>query len=72
MIKEVKMFTIICDNCKIDANEDSEFSCYNERQYMEDVAKESNWIENEGNHYCPDCYSFDDNDELVINLSRKK
>lgn len=24
------------------------------------------WIEHEGKHYCPDCYEYDMNEEIVI------
>lgn len=29
------------------------------------------WIKHNGKHYCPDCYSYDDEDNLVIDKSRK-
>jgi hypothetical protein len=70
MIKEVKMFTIICDNCKHDIGEDQDYSCWSHSSSALDNANESDWLEHEHNHYCPSCYSYNDNDELIIDSSR--
>ena len=66
MIKEVKMYTVICDNCGIDVNESEEISCWGDEGYAEDCAMEADWIQEDGNHYCPDCFEYDDEDNLVI------
>lgn len=71
MIQKVEMFTVQCDNCKITSGQDAEFSCWGDDAYAIQDAEDNDWIENKGNHYCPDCYSYNDNDELVINESRK-
>ena len=71
MIKEVKMYTVQCDNCKCTSGDNSEFSCWNDESTALDEAKESEWIESEGKHYCPDCYSIDDDDNIIINEKRK-
>ncbi len=70
MIKEFKCFTLLCDNCGADVNEDTEFSGYEDIEHSRDIASESDWIEHEGKHYCPDCYSFNDEDVIIINKSR--
>jgi len=72
MIKEVTMYTVICDNCGKDLCEGQEFSCWNDDLTAHELAMEENWIKEESKHYCPDCYDYDDNDNLVINESRKK
>lgn len=66
MIKEVIMYTVICDNCQKDVNENQEYSCYNDEMNANDIAMESNWIKCGDKHYCADCYEYDDNDELSI------
>ena len=71
MIKQVKMFTVVCDNCGLDSNKDAEYSAWNDSSYAEDVATESGWVKDDDNHYCPDCVSYDDDDNLVINHIRK-
>lgn len=76
MIKEVTMFSLFCDNCGKDLLEDTEFAGYDEKGFLLEIAKESDWqtlvggfLDEVESHYCPDCYEYDDNDELVI---RKK
>ncbi len=71
MIKEVKMFTVVCDNCGIDVCKNQEYSCWNDESYARDIAMEADWIEQEEKHICPLCYSHDDNDEIIIDESRK-
>jgi hypothetical protein len=41
MIKEVKMFTMVCDSCGKDVNEDTEYSCWNIVLLLTDGAKAS-------------------------------
>ena len=67
MIQEVKMYTVICDNCGKDNNEDTDYSCWNDESIAEEIAMESNYLKDDDKHYCPDCYSYDDNDELILN-----
>lgn len=66
MIKQVVMFTVVCDNCGADVNDGAEYSCWNNESYVEEIASESNWIKDGDRHYCPDCHSFDDEDNLII------
>lgn len=70
-IKKVEMFTVVCDNCKLDIGESSEYSCWSHGNYAEENAMESEWIKHEGEHLCNDCYDYDDNDELIIKKERK-
>jgi len=67
MVKEVKMYTIICDNCGKDVNEGGEYSCFNDKEYVNDIAMESDWIKEDDKHYCTDCFTYDDDDNIVIN-----
>lgn len=66
MIQEVKMYTVICDNCKKSADDDTSYSGWNDKDYAQDVATEADWIKENDNDYCPDCYSYDDEDNLII------
>lgn len=70
MIQKVEMFTVVCDNCQKDAGANADYSCWNDDDYAQDVALESGWIKEDDKHYCPDCYSYDDNDELVLTQNR--
>lgn len=68
MIKEVIMYTVICDCCGIDSNfgDRSEFCAFNSQDFAEYMAFESEWVQINEKHYCPECISYDDDDKLVI------
>lgn len=66
MYKEFQTFTLICDNCGKDSNAECEYCGWDDKDYVLDCAKEDNWIEENDKHYCPDCYEYDDEDNLVL------
>jgi hypothetical protein len=66
MLKEVKVFTIVCDSCGKDVNEGSEFSGWDDESYTEEIRMDARWEKVDDNHYCTDCFEYDDNDELYI------
>jgi uncharacterized protein YbdZ (MbtH family) len=66
MIKEVTMYTIVCDSCGCDVNADADYSCWNEETYVEDIRQEAGWEKVDKKHYCTDCFEYDENDELII------
>jgi hypothetical protein len=47
MVKEVTMYTVICDNCGKDSNGGSEISGWDNKDYAIDVAMDSDFIEHE-------------------------
>ena len=66
MLKEVKMFTIVCDGCGKDVNENTDYSCWNDENANEDIREEAGWEKVDDKHYCTKCFEYDDNDELII------
>lgn len=66
MIKEVEMYTVICDNCGVDSNKGSEYIGWNDKGFAVDCALDDDWHKEDDKHYCKDCYSFDDEDNLII------
>lgn len=71
MIEKVEMYTVVCDHCKKNIGEDQDYSCWGDESTAEDNAMNSDWIEEEGRHYCDLCYITDDNDVLVLPPERK-
>ena len=65
-IEKMEMFTVVCDNCKKSADEDTMYSCWNDEGAAKDVAMEADYITEGDNHYCPKCYSYDDDDNLIL------
>jgi len=66
MIQEVKMFTIICDRCKKDVCNEHDYSCWNDEGYAEEISLEDGWVKDGDCHYCPDCFTYDENDNLIV------
>jgi len=66
MIKEVKMYTVVCDNCGVDVNAGCEYSCWGDPSNATDIAADSDWHFTEDKHYCTECVSFDDDDNLIL------
>jgi hypothetical protein len=68
MKQEVEMFTIKCDNCgTLFEDGYNGYSCWGDVNDAWENASESDWIEADFDvHYCPNCYSYDDNDNLII------
>ena len=71
-IQKVEMFTVICDNCQESADEGSDYSSWSDESQAEEVAMEADWIKEKDKHYCPKCYEYHDEDELLIKESRTK
>jgi hypothetical protein len=60
------MFTIICDGCGKDVNDDTDYSAWNDESYVDDIRQEADWEKVDDKHYCTDCYEYDDDDEIII------
>ena len=75
----VNTFKVVCDGCGQTFHNSEDFICYCDCQnQIEDEAVDSGWLRtNDGHHYCPDCYSVNDNDEyeckdgLKYNIDRE-
>ncbi|ROT06815.1 hypothetical protein EEL33_08585 [Muribaculaceae bacterium Isolate-037 (Harlan)] len=66
MIYEEIMYGVKCDRCyEIYENGDG-CTVSSDKHDMEEEACENDWQEVDGRHYCPDCYTRDENDEDKI------
>lgn len=68
MIKPVTMYSVVCDRCGKTYNENDGVIAWLDEGTARGQALESEWIEIEDKHYCPDCYEF--NDELDENVPK--
>lgn len=69
MIKEVKMYTVICDVCGVDCLKNEEYSCWNDKNYALDVMFNMEWAEDDDDsdkHYCPKCFEYDDDGYVIV------
>jgi len=66
MINKIQMYTINCDVCEADVLDGDDHGAWDDVQYVEDIASENGWHKDGKKHYCRNCHSFNDDDELVI------
>lgn len=77
MIYEVKMYACKCNNCGSEAFDNSDYSCWPDPELVREQICEMSWHETDYKnpltslHYCDLCHSFDDEDGLIIDLTRK-
>ena len=61
MLKETTLYTAICDRC------DKEFEHnYNTESVLESELNLANWHDTGQLHFCPECYTIDENNELKL------
>lgn len=67
MIYPVTFYAAKCDNCGVDwYDDDNGFSAMADESTMGEMLMNDEWHEENGSHYCRDCYHFDDEDVLCI------
>lgn len=80
MIQEVKMYSAKCDHCKNDWYDDHNGWCaMSDETSMQNVLNEEGWHTGDekynegidGEHYCPECWSYDDEDKFILREDRK-
>lgn len=72
MIKEVTMYSVVCDRCGKTYGVDDGIDCWVDICTAREQAMESEWIEIGEKHYCPDCYEFNEElDEYVPKKQRR-
>lgn len=72
MIVELKMYSLTCDICGKDINEDSDYSCWNDAEPSLEKARDEGWHVGDDVYYCTDCHSFDDDDNMIVKVAESK
>ncbi len=68
MKQEVKSMIIVCDGCGKHYEDGNGMVCYlgdMDGSLIEQDALSSEWESFGDKHYCPDCYSIDEKDNIV-------
>ena len=66
-IFEEKMYGVQCDRCKAVYENYNRFVAFPDKDTAIEEAENSCWrITDDGKCYCPDCYTKDDNDNVII------
>jgi len=74
MKKKVETIIIVCDNCGEHFVNGYGFTCYTDDPdggNMLSEATSSGWLDIDGRQYCPDCWHYDDDDNIVCRDGRK-
>lgn len=65
MVKEVTMYTILCDRCGVDAAKDAEHSCWGEPEFAREMDCQE-WEEIDGKDYCPNCVEWNHDETQLV------
>lgn len=65
-VKKVEMYTLVCDGCGKDVCDNEEYSSWNDKGFLKEIASEAHWQEIDDKDYCTDCYEFDSEDNLIV------
>ena len=66
MIIERTFYAIQCDSCKIKAKNYEGHAFWQDKSISREFAIASEWHEERDKHYCPECYSFDEEPEAPM------
>lgn len=73
MIYPITMYAAKCDGCGREANLMGEYAAFSDKHTVRDDLDASGYhIEDANNkHYCPDCWTYDDNDNVIFKQQNK-
>jgi len=66
MIEKIDCVTLSCDNCKKVYENYNGFTVFLDTNTAMEEAQDDDWYRDEDKHYCPDCYTLDDDDNLIL------
>jgi hypothetical protein len=68
MIFPVTMYSAKCDNCGKEWIDEVNCFCAftDENSMAENVNNDDDWHNEGDKHYCKDCFTFDDEDNLIV------
>lgn len=64
-VREVTMYTIVCDRCGCDACYDTDYKAWADVEGVRECSCEG-WEEIDGKDYCPDCLVWNDDETELI------
>lgn len=70
MIRPVTLYEGVCDGCgKQLEYDDGAITAWGDKLDVSELMQDSDWLEINDKHYCPDCYEY--NDELDEYVPKK-
>lgn len=68
MIRKQEFFNIECDSCGSMLDDEN---WWDDKETTESLLHECGWKKLGDRHYCPDCWAYDDDDNIVTKDGRK-
>lgn len=71
---KVESMKIVCDCCGETFHDGNDFVCFfndPDGSLIESEATDSDWRKYGDKHFCPDCWSWDDNSNVIIKDGHK-
>ena len=65
MTKQFTCYSVVCDRCG-QTYEDGECTGWDNENYAIEMATNEDWQEQSSEHYCPDCYEYSDDGEIIV------
>lgn len=65
---KIETYKIVCDCCGETFHDDNDFVCFSDDpdgSLVNSEAEASDWMAIGDKHYCPDCYTIDDDDHIA-------
>jgi hypothetical protein len=67
MYNKVECICLSCDNCgETFMDNHTGFSIYVDENGAHEAADNDGWYSEDGKHYCPECHTIDDDDNLIL------
>ena len=70
-IEKIEAYICTCDNCGETYDNGDYIPMGADESHLKDMMG-SDWIETDGKYYCLECYQIDDNDNIVLDETRKQ
>lgn len=71
MITDKKIFAVKCDNCGKICGAESDYDWWLTKEDAIKSMEGTYWRAEGDKHYCPECWDYDDEDNLIIRKERK-
>lgn len=67
MIHEEKCYCVTCDNCgKTYEDVNTGFTLWVDNSEANENVQDNDWYKDGDKHYCPNCHTVDEDDNLII------
>lgn len=71
MIYPITMYAAKCDGCGKDVRLMGEYAALVDKESVREDLMNSEYHEDGDKHYCPDCWTYDDNDNVIFKQQNK-